>query len=232
MDLPAPLKPPALLALNELLFHVARAFVGAGAPVGLSDDVAAAVAWLAFIGHDPAQAALTALDALAQGRSSGNLVFRGNRIACRGSGMVSALFAGPVITDRLSMAPSGPVTFHVDDVDVPVLLAGAVAAAGPGHARLSWKADARTDVDIADGMVAIRGEASGGRSAVRIEANAPGACLPSAAPLHAIEEGRSLALDQGIAVDSGAWSGVLAYYARTLVPSTDRSRRKGAGPSG
>ena len=77
---------------------------------------------------DPARAALPALDALARGESSGDLVIRDNRLACRDGGMVSALFAGPVITDRLSMAPAEPVTLHVEKVDVPLLLAGAVAA--------------------------------------------------------------------------------------------------------
>ncbi len=222
---------PALLSLNEILFHFSRAGAGAGAPVGICEEFAATAAWLAFIDMDPARVALPALDALAGNESSGDLVIRDNRLACRDGGMVSALFAGPVITDRLSMAPAEPVTLHVETVDVPLLLAGAVAAAGAGHARLSWHAGTGTVIDIAGGMAALEGDATLGRAAVTIVANAPGATMSSRAPRHAIEEGRRTALDEGIAVDGAAWSCVLAYYGKTLVPSTERSRSEGAGPA-
>ena len=222
---------PILLSLNEILFHLARAAAGAGAPVGICEDFAATAAWLAFIDMDPARAALPALDALARGESSGDLVIRDNRLACRNGGMVSALFAGPVITDRLSMAPAEPVTLHVEEVDVPLLLAGAVAAADRGRARLSWHGGSGTVIDIVEGLAALKGDTACGRAAVTVVANVPGATMSSSAPRHVIEEGRRTALHEGIPVDSSAWSGVLAYYARTLVPSTARSRSEGAGPS-
>ena len=222
---------PALLSLNEILFHFARAAAGAGAPVGLCDEFAAAAAWLAFIRMDPTRAVLPALDALAGGQSSGDLVIRDSRLACRHGRMVSAVFAGPVIADRLSMAPDEPVTLHVDEVDVPFLLAGAVAAAGSGHVRLSWQKGAGTVIDIAGGKVAVQGDATCGRAAVTVVANAPGATIPVCVSLHAIDAGRQAALDEGIVVDAAAWSGVLAYYGKTLVPSTERSRSEGAGPS-
>lgn len=222
---------PVLLSLNEILFHFARAASGAGAPVGICEEFATTAAWLAFIDMDPARAALPALDALARDESSGDLVIRDNRLACRDGGMVSALFAGPVITDRLSMAPDESVTLHVEKVDVPLLLAGAVAAAGSVHARLSWHGSTRTVIDIAGGLAALQGDAAQGPVAVTVVANAPGAIMSSRVPRHAIEAGRRTALDEGIPVDSAAWSGVLAYYAKTLVPSTTRSRSEGAGPS-
>lgn len=222
---------PALLSLNEILFHFSRAAAGAGAPVGICEEFAATAAWLAFIRIDPARAALPALDALAEGQSSGDLVIRDSRLAARDGGAVSALFAGPVVTDRLAMAPGEPMTLHVDEVDVPLLLAGAVAAAGSGHVRLSWRRGAETVIDIAGDMVAVKGDTTRGRAAVTVVANAPGATVPAGVSLHAIDEGRKTALDEGIAVDSTAWSGVLAYYGKTLVPSTARSRSEGAGPS-
>lgn len=232
MDLSPPVTTsPALLSLNEILFHFARAASGAGAPVGICEEFAAIASWLAFIRMDPARAALPALDALARGQSSGDLVIRNNRVACRDGGMVSAIFAGPVIADRLSMAPAEPMTLQVGEVDVPLLLAGAVAAAGSGHIRLSWSAGAESVIDVAGDMVAVKGDTACGRAAVTIVANAPGASLPDCVPLHAIEEERKAALDHGIAVDSAAWSGVLAYYGKTLVPSTERSRSEGAGPA-
>lgn len=221
---------PDLLSLNEILFHLARAAAGAGAPVGICEEFADTAAWLAFIRMDPARAALRALDALARNESSGDLVIRDSRVACRDGGMVSAIFAGPVITDRLSMAPAEPMTLQVEEVDVPLLLAGAVAAAGSGHVRLSWRRGAETVIDVAGDMVAVKGDTTSGRAAVTVVANAPGASLPDCSPLNAVEEGRRAALDHGIAVDGAAWSGVLAYYGKTLVPSTERSRSEGAGP--
>ncbi len=220
---------PVLLSLNEILFHFARAAAGAGAPVGICEEFAAAAAWLAFIDMDPARAALPALDALATGQSSGDLVIRDSRLACRDGGMVSALFAGPVVTDRLSMTPAEPATLHVDRVDVPLLLAGAVAVAAHGHARLSWHGGAATVIEMAGGLAALEGDTSRGRAAVTVAAHAPGATMSSTGPRHVIEEGRRTALDEGIPVDSSAWSGVLAYHGRTLVPSTTRSRSGGAG---
>lgn len=222
---------PAILSLNETLFHLARAAAGAGAPVGICEEFADTAAWLAFIGMDPARVALSALDALARNESDGDLVIRDNRVACRDGGPVSAIFAGPVITDRLSMAPAEPMTLQVDEVDVPLLLAGAVAAAGSGHVRLSWRRGAETFIDVAGNMVAVKGDTTCGRAAVTVVANAPDASVPDCIPLNAVEEGRQAALDHGIAVDGAAWSGVLAYYGKTLVPSTVRSRSEGAGPA-
>lgn len=222
---------PTLLSLNEILFHFARAAAGAGAPVGICEEFAATASWLAFIRMDPARAALPALDALARGQSSGDLVIRNSRVACRDGGMVSAIFAGPVIADRLSMAPAEPMTLQVREVDVPLLLAGAVAASGSGHARLSWRRGVETVIDVAGDMVAVKGDTTGGRAAVTIVANAPGTAVLTGVPRHTIDEGRQAALDHGIAVDSAAWSGILAYYGKTLVPSTERSRSEGAGPA-
>ncbi len=232
MDLPRSVTaPPDLLSLNEVLFHLARAAAGAGAPVGICEEFAATASWLAFIRMDPARAALPALDALARGQSSGDLVIREDRIACREGQMVSAIFAGPVIMDRLSMEPAELVTLRVDEVDVPLLLAGAATASGSGHVRLVMHAGAGTIIDVAGGKVAVKGGATCGRAAVTIVANAPGAAVPDCAPLHVVDEGRKAALEHGIAVDSTAWSGILAYYGKTLVPSTERSRSAGAGPA-
>ena len=222
---------PAVLSLNEILFHLARTAAGAGAPVGICEEFADIAAWLAFIDMDPARAALPALDALARGQSSGGLVIRDSRVASLDGATVSAIFAGPVITDRLSMAPAEPVTLQVEEVDVPLLLAGAVAAAGSGHVRLSWWRGAETVIDVAGNMVAVKGDTTCGRAAVTVVVNAPGASVPDCIPLYAIDKGRQAALDHGIAVDGTAWSGVLAYYGKTLVPSTERSRSEGAGPS-
>ena len=180
---------------------------------------------------DPARAALPALDALARGQSSGDLVIRDSRVVCLDGATVSAIFAGPVITDRLSLAPAEPVTLQVEEVDVPLLLAGAVAAAGSGHVRLSWRRGAETVIDVAGNMVAVQGDTTCGRAAVTVAVNAPGTSVSDRIPLYAIDEGRQAALDHGIPVDSSAWSGVLAYYGKTLVPSTERSRSEGAGPS-
>ncbi len=221
----------AFLSLNEILFHLARAAAGAGAPVGICDEFATAAAWLAFIGMDPVRAALPALDALSRGQSGGNLVIQDSRIACRDCRMVSAIFAGPVITDRLSMAPAEPETLRVHEVDVPLLLAGAAAASGADCVRLSWHAGAGTVIGIAGGKVTVTGDTGRGRAAVTVETNMPGGTVSSGVPCHVIEDGRRMTLEEGIPVDGTAWSGVLAHYERTLVPSSKRSRSEGAGPA-
>ena len=219
----------AVLSLNELLFHLSRAAVGAGAPVGICEEFAETAAWLAFIGMDPARPALAALDALATKESSADIVIADARVGSADGRTASAIFVGPVIADRLAMAPVTSATLHLDEVDVPLLLAGAVALAGAAHVRLSWHGT--TVMHIADSMVAATGNSASLRAAVTVEANAPGASLPRSVPHHAVDTGRQAALDHGIAVDGAAWSRVLAYHRKTLVPSSKRSRSQGAGPA-
>ena len=95
------------LSLNEIGFYYTRAAVGAGVPFGIGEDFAEACKHLAYLGFDPAQAALPALHGLECGRSGTSLILcaAGDTIhvGSGGTPLLSALYAGPVAADRLSI---------------------------------------------------------------------------------------------------------------------------------
>ena len=236
------------LSPNEIGFYFTRAAVGAGAPFGIGEDFAEACKHLAYLGFDPARAAVPALHGLGGlgcGRSSTSLVLRnaGDAIHVRSSGapIVSALYAGPVVADRLSVeAASGMERrLRIDDTDQPLLVVGAVAAAGIGAARIamSWPTPSggRAAIELNRDAATVAGLGAEDIGApvpagVDIVMNAGAPPIPPAhAAVRSLAEGRSRAVQGGVGVDAAARSAVLAFFDKCLVPATDRSRDAGAG---
>ena len=233
------------LSLNEICFYFTRAAVGAGTPFGIGEDFAEASRSLAYLGFDPAQAAVTALRGLSCGQSSTSLSLRTTEdaihVGSSGASILSALYAGPVIADRLSIeAGSGMERrLRLDDTDQPLLVVGAIAAAGIDAARiaLSWslRNGRRATVELNDGIARVSGLhpgdiASAGPARVDIVLNgAAVAIAPMNAVTKRLTEGRSRAVRYGVDVDGAARSTVLAFFDKCLVPTTDRSRDAGAG---
>ena len=231
-----------LLSLNEIRFYFTRAAVGVGAPFGIGEEFAEASSWLAFLGIDPAVAALPALDALASGDSDGALVLLQRdgalHVGCPDRLKVSALFAGPAVADRLTIesARERSCRLHIDEADQPLLILAAVAAAGVGRTRLGWPLPDERPVlaEVGGGRVRLglppgADLGQSGPAAVRIVLNGPSAGFPRDAQAFNMAEGRKRAVTCGVAVDGRAWSGVLGYFRKYLVPSTERSRSEGAG---
>ena len=231
-----------LLSLNEIRFYFTRAAVGAGAPFGIGEEFARASSQLAFLGIDPAVAALPALDGLAGGGSDGALVLLQRdgalHVGCRDRLKVSALFAGPAVADRLTVESVRQCVcrLDIDKADQPLLILAAVAAAGVGRSRLGWPLSdgRRVLAEVGDGRIRLGlppGADLGqcGPAAVRIVLNGPSAGFPRDARVIHMAEGRKHAVTCGIAVDDRAWSGVLGHFRKCLVPSTEKSRSEGAG---
>ena len=232
----------ALLSLNEMRFYFTRAAVGAGAPFGIGEEFARASSWLAFLGIDPAVAALPALDGLASGDSDSALVLLHRdgtvHVGCRDRLKVSALFAGPAVADRLTVESAREHTcrLHIDEADQPLLILAAVAAAGVGRSRLGWQLSDRRPVlaEVGGGRV-LFGWPPGadlgrcGPAAVGIVLNGPSAGFPRDAREMHMAQGRKRAVTCGVAVDGRAWSGVLGHFRKCLVPSSEKSRSEGAG---
>ena len=236
------------LSLNEIGFYFTRAAVGAGAPFGIGEDFAEASKYLAYLGFDPAQAAVPALHGLGRGRSGTSLILRaaGDTIHI-GSGdapILSALYAGPVAADRLSIEAACGMErrLRLDEADQPLLIVGAIAAAGIDAARIavSWSSPrgGRAMVELNDGIATVAGVNSGDIASLgpaRVDILLNGASLetpPARAATRSLADGRARAVRDGVCVDATARSTVLAFFDKCLVPATDRSRDAGAGAGG
>ena len=237
------------VSLNEIRFYFTRAAVGAGAPFGLGEEFARSSAWLACLGLDPARCAVPALRALADGTSSGALTVRGGhaatRLQSRDGRTLSAIHAGPVVADRLSIeaARSSDYIVALVATDQPVLIAAAVAAAGidADLISVSWQPPEgrRIAVELTGGRARVTVPdgtdlAASGPAEVAITLNRPAGVgiPPSHLPIPEetrIADGRQRAARLGVAVGDAAWAEVIRFFGKCLVPATERSRSSGAG---
>ena len=234
------------LSLNEIGFYFTWAAVGAGAPFGIGEDLAEASKSLAYLDIDPAAAALPALHGLASGSSSKSLSFdaAADFVHVRGGDgrVLSALYAGPAIADRLSIEAGGrrACRLRLDDTDQPLLIVAAVAAAGIDAARIavSWPPGGgdRVAVELEGDIAAIAGLheadiAAPAPAPVEVVLNgvAGEAVPPLPAATKRLAEGRRRAVEHGVVVGDEAWSGVMGFFGKCLVPTTAQSRDAGAG---
>ena len=234
------------LSLNEISFVLIRAAVGAGASFGIGEELARASTWLACLGFDPAEAAVPTLRGLADGESGRELVLRDGHEAIHVQGRdgrrLSAIHAGPVVADRLSIeaGTGGECRLVLDETDQPLLIAATVAAADidAGRITVTWRSPGggRSVVELVDGMVRLSGTegtgvAANGPAGVEIALNRPSAMATFG--LHPtprrLADGRRRAVERGVVVDGPAWSTIVGYFNKCLVPSTARSRSAGAG---
>jgi len=234
------------MSLNEIGFYFTRAAVGAGAPFALGEEFAETSKWVAFLGLDPAAAAVPALRGLADGGSGTALTFRreANRISV-GSGdgrILSAIYAGPAVADRLVVeaARAGECRLLLDATDQPLLIAAAVASAGIRASRIAVSWQSRNAgpivVELNRGIAALTGpeaaaiEASG-PARVEIVLNGAVAAAPPLSRTRTVRlaDGRSDTVERGVVMDSAARSTVHDFFSKCLVPSTGRSRTVGAG---
>ncbi|MCY3670704.1 MAG: hypothetical protein OXH14_06440 [Alphaproteobacteria bacterium] len=234
------------MSLNEIGFYFTRAAVGAGAPFGLGEDFAETSRWAAYLGFDPAAAAVPALRGLAGGGSGTALTFRQSEnaisVESRDGRILSAIYAGPAVADRLLVeaARTGECRLALDATDQPLLIAAAVASADIRASRIAMSWQSRTGgrivVELSHGIAALTGpdaaaiEASG-PARVEIVLNGAGSATPSSSQTRTIRlaDGRSGAVQRGVVMDSAARSAVHDFFSRCLVPSTGRSRTTGAG---
>jgi hypothetical protein len=216
-----------------------RALEGLGAPYGVDQDGARAVAWLEARGL-PGLAPLGADLARLDGSFAGLRLPAGEAIDAAGRSAIG--FCGAVVDLLVALAAKDAV-LHLRRCRSPLfLLPPAVAAASRGVAfDLAWQAG--------EGTVACR-IVPPGRVAL---APAPGPALEAmllggdgtdvAAASRRAEPGSAVAepteayfaerlrqsLDLGIAVEPATWSAIGQIATRVQVPASEESRLKGAG---
>ena len=234
------------ISLNEVSFYFTRAAVGAGAPFGIGEEFAKACAWLACLGLDPAEAAVPALRALARGKSSGELIVRADHdsihVQERHGRRLSAIYAGPVVADRLSIEAgrSGECRLVLEQTDQPLLIAAAVGAAeiDAGLTTVSWPSPGgeRIAIELTGGMVGlvvpqgIHLTASGPARVDVTSSRSAGIATPQSHPAATrLAHGKRRAAEHGAIVAGVAWTEVVGFFRKCLVPSTAQSRSGGAG---
>ena len=232
------------LSLNEIGFYFTRAAVGAGTPFGIGEDFAEACKCLAYLGLDPAVAAVPALRGLAAGSSGSALTLHAARdavhIRSRDGLVLSALYAGPVAADRLwiEAARGEECRLFLGVTDQPWLIVGAVASASVDAARMAvrWplQKSSQAVVELGRDIAMLAGLdeaelAAPAPAAIEIVLNGSAAPVPSPQQLRRLEDGRVRAVEHGVVVDGSAWSTVFDFFGKCLVPSTGQSRTAGAG---
>lgn len=190
------------VSLNELEATGRKAAIGLGVPVGLAQDAAGAVTWLAEAGM-PALPAL--LDALAVYRTAD----------------VSILTLGPSAIDRFLVDGEnrsfGPCAGAL-------VMFGLVACANPRPEQITVTlSDAKTAASVmtvsGDGVTLSDGGISGSCTVVLSGTSGSTASHPTVRAINRF----------GVEVSDADWQALEAYAALTLVPADARSREKGAG---
>ena len=162
---------------NRLLLHP-RGRRGGARRSDLARTLPRPPRWAAYLGFDPAAAAVPALRGLAAGESGIAMTLRreANRISVEsGDGCIlSAIYAGPVVADRLLVeaARTGECRLLLDATDQPLLIAAAVASADIRANRIAMSWQSRTGgrivVELNYGVAALTGP-----DAAAIEASGP-----------------------------------------------------------
>ena len=234
------------ISLNEISFYFTRAAVGAGAPFGIGEEFARASAVLACLGVDPAEAAVPALVALGDGESSRALAVCDDHAAVhvqdRHGGMLSSIYAGPVVADRLSIEAgrSTECRLLLAQTDQPLLIAAAIAAAeiDADPITVCWPSPGgeRITVELCGDAIGIAA-----RTGTNLAASGPArvditlsrtAGIATSWPHPAatrLSDGKKRAAEHGVTVGDRAWAEVVGFFRKCLVPSTAQSRSGGAG---
>ena len=237
--------PEIVLSFNEVMFYFSRAAVGAGLPYGLADEFGRSSIWIAAGGLDPAAITSNALKSLDEAQSSLSASQTENKteivITSSGEKKLSSLLAGPSVCDWIlaKTADSNKNQhFSAKNVDHPFLLAAAVGSLNSGSWEISWQDSSgtlyavlttqhgnwKTSWDSAD-ISLVSGAAD--VTIKSVERSFFNAGKWNGKKSYS-EKNREGVLETGVKVYK-AWPIIHSFFSRCLVPSTEESRKSGAG---
>ena len=237
--------PQIVLSFNEIMFFFTRAAVGAGLPYGLAEDFGRSSIWIAAGGLDPAAITANALKSLDQAQStlSASQTENGAETVLRSSGekQLSTLFAGPSACDWISAKAADSNKnqyFSAKHVDHPFLLAAAVGALNYGSWEISWQDSGGTLCAV---LTAQHGNWKTSWDSTHISLMSSSADVTIKSVESSLfkaekwkgktsysEKNRKLVLETGVQVYE-AWPIIHSFFSHCLVPSTEESRKSGAG---
>ena len=199
-------------SLNEIELMARKAAVGAGWAGGLAEDAGRAAAWLCSHGYDGVQAAHASINAgpqeLSVEHTQTGIVFQQAQAARAGPSVLDLMADGGVIDHAILL-----------NVDCPVMVLGLAGT-------LSAQYGTAVGLEFANGTQAhmapeghqISGEIVCAPCDVRVRR----ITWPSL-PVKPTDAAT------GYDVNEGIWAKLESLAAKTYVPATDESRRRGAG---
>ena len=237
--------PQIVLSFNEIMFFFTRAAVGVGLPLGLAEDYARSAIWIAAGGHDPVAITADALVSLDEAKSSlsASQTANGAETVLRSSGdkQLSTLFAGPSVCDWIStkaFESNENQYFIAKNVDYPFLLAAAVGALNSGSWEIFWQDSEGTLCAV---LTAQHGnwKTSWDSANISLMSGAADVTIKSVessffkaerwkGETYYSEKNRKRVLETGVQIYE-AWPIIHSFFSRCLVPSTEESRKSGAG---
>ena len=233
------------LSFNEIMFYFTRAAAGGGVPFGLAEDFGRSATWIASSGLDPAAMTAIALKDLECGRSclKANLTEGKKEIfltAEKGK-KLSAIQAGAAVCDLISERTENPKNMQsiiAEKVDVPFLVCAALGAANYDRWEISWPASDDTPCSV---LICEDGSWKSSWKGRKIPEVIDGVdvkviFMNNREEYYEKWDGKTFysatnkkkILETGVPVYD-SWSEIYSFFKRCLVPSTEESRKSGAG---
>ena len=233
------------LSFNEIMFYFTRAAAGGGVPFGLAEDFGRSAIWIASSGLDPAAMTAIALKDLECGRSclKANLTEGKKEIfltAEKGK-KLSAIQAGAAVCDLISVQLENPKNMQsiiAEKVDVPFLVCAALGAANYDRWEISWPASDDTPCSV---LICEDGTWKSSWKGRKIPEVIDGVdvkviFMNNREDYYEKWDGKTfysgnnkkILLETGVPVYD-SWSEIYSLFKRCLVPSTEDSRKSGAG---
>jgi hypothetical protein len=199
-------------SLNEIEVAARRAAIGAGLPVGLAQDVSAAVAWLVARGLDGAGCLAALLEGVRREPSiaeqqDGSLIFADGRVEVCGASAI----------DLLLSRPSG-ASVTVKRANAPLLLAGLAGAAAVQHGVAFELVCAGNTLLIAPETLDIDATCLTADCDVTLSCRKTDGA--DDVPLPDLN---------GFIIDDANWRKIAEFAYKTYVPASEASRLTGAG---
>ena len=237
---------PALyLSFNEIMFYFTRAAAGGGVPYGLAEDFGRAATWIASSGLDPAEMTSMALKGLECEQSCLKATLTEGKkeilLTAESGENLSAIQAGSAICDLISERPENPKNMQsiiAKNVDYPFLVCAALGAANYDRWEISWSASDDTTCNVLiceDGS--WKSSWKGRKIPEVIDAVDVKVFFVNKSEEYYEKWGgntfylvnnKKKLLETGVPVYD-SWSEIYSFFKRCLVPSTEESRKSGAG---
>ena len=226
------------VSMGEIEFIVTRAAFGVGAPFGIAEDFAETIQAAARFGIDPMPAALDCLKHLDREPESGQLSVAeyDTEVILSGPGRLSAIFAGPTLSDFGHLPQFRGIKITALNVDYPFLVAASCVSNRMKSCIIEWPnvqvildEQRAIQLNVTDedqlqtpGPVNLSIQSTVTDTIARSDK----LCGVNAATKEV--EFKRITYD-GILVDANAWAGLEELFNRCLVPSSELSLLAGAG---
>ena len=197
-------------SLNEVESGLKKAAMGAGFPIGISDEISRAGALLIIEGLDGVDAIYKAIkEGVAVASmpilSDGMAHFANTKIAIN----------GPAAFDLMEAGLASTIT--LEEIDSPMLLIGFAKLAAETYGL-------KTEIDFSNGS-----EAEIRRSKIKITGPIDSGVNANLRITEITDQPIRVVHDNGVTINEVLWPSIMELAYKTYVPATEESRVKGAG---